>query len=238
MRVEDFCAGVRDVHAYLHKETLDARGRPSRLHWLDRAKQGPVPVDIAASGPKVIAFAARTVERVTFAVGADPARLAWALELARSELADEGRAGTAVSFGAYINVGCDPDPSTGRNLIRGSSAAFAHFSAMPGSTGAGLDARDRDVVAEVGRRYDSNHHLFNSADHSSVMPDEFIDRFAVVGDPQTCARRLLELTALGLQRLVLTGPTIDAEPEPARLSRRLVVEELVPALREGAAARL
>jgi 5,10-methylenetetrahydromethanopterin reductase len=237
MPVADFCARVRDVHAYLHKETLDARGHPSRLHWLDRAKQAPVPVDIAASGPKVIGFAARTVERVTFAVGADPARMAWALELARRELAEAGRSEAEVSFGAYVNVGCHPDPHTGRDLIRGSSAAFAHFSAMPGSTGAGLDARDRDVVAEVGRRYDSNRHLFNSADHSGVMPDEFIDRFAVVGDPETCANRLLELTALGLERLVLTGPTIDADPEHGRLSRRLVVEELVPALREGAAAR-
>jgi 5,10-methylenetetrahydromethanopterin reductase len=173
---------------------------------------------------------------VTFAVGADPARTTWALELARSELARAGRAQSDVSFGAYVNVGCHPDASSGRGLIRGSSAAFAHFSAMPGSTGAGLDASDREVVAEVGRRYDSNRHLFNSADHSSVMPDEFIDRFAVVGDAPTCARRLLDLIGLGIERLVITGPTIDADPDSARLSRRLVVEELVPALREGAAA--
>ena len=30
---------------------------------------------------------------------------------------------------------------------------------MPGSTGAGLAEGDRAVVAEVGRRYDSNRHL-------------------------------------------------------------------------------
>src|SRR4051812_26122651 len=77
MRIDDFFARTREVHAYLRGETIDVNGHPSRLRWLDRARQPAVPVDIAASGPKVIAFAARTVERITFAVGADPDRLAW-----------------------------------------------------------------------------------------------------------------------------------------------------------------
>jgi 5,10-methylenetetrahydromethanopterin reductase len=231
MPIADFFARIRDVHTYLQGGTIDQHGRPSRLRWLDRARQAAVPVDIAASGPKVIAFAAATVERITFAVGADPDRMAWALDLARTEMKAAGRNDTDVSFGTYVNVGCHPDRAVARDLIRGAIAAFAHFSAMPGSPGAGLDARDREVVAEVGRRYDSNVHLFNMADHSRVLPDEFIDRFAVVGAPDECARRLRELTSLGLERLVIVGPTIDADPAAARDSRRLMVDELVPALR-------
>ena len=72
MPVADFFPAVEQVHTYLNGGEVDQRGRPSRLRWLDRATQPPVPVDVAASGPKVIAFAARTVERITFAVGADP----------------------------------------------------------------------------------------------------------------------------------------------------------------------
>ena len=139
MPVDDFFARIRDVHAYLHGQTVDLHGHPSRLRWLDRAQQPTVPVDIAASGPKVIAFAARTVEQVTFAVGANPDRMTWALQLARAELHAAARAEGDVSFGAYVNVGCHPDRGAARDLIRGSIAAFAHFSAMPGSTGAGLD---------------------------------------------------------------------------------------------------
>ena len=41
-----------------------------------------VPLDVAVSGPRLIDFAARTAERVTLAVGADPDRVAWALDLA------------------------------------------------------------------------------------------------------------------------------------------------------------
>ncbi|MGZ4729852.1 MAG: LLM class flavin-dependent oxidoreductase [Acidimicrobiales bacterium] len=231
MPIADFFPAVEQLHAYLNGGTVDQRGRPSRLRWLDRATQPPVPIDIAASGPKVIAFAARTVERITFAVGADPERVAWALDLARSAMHDAGRADDEVSFGAYVSVGCHPDRAVGAELIRGGLAAFAHFSAMPGSTGAGLSEHDRELVAEVGRRYDSNQHLVNAADHTRVLDDEFVSRFGIVGEPGTCLERLVELADLGLERFVITGATFGADPAEARLSAVLTRDELLPALR-------
>ena len=139
MPPSEFFARVDDLHCYLHGGTVDQAGHPSRLRWLDRARQGPVPIDIAASGPRAIAFAATHVERVTFAVGADPSRMAWALQHARGAMAEAGRHADEVSFGAYVNIGCHPDTAVARELIRGSAAAFAHFSSMPGAPGAGLD---------------------------------------------------------------------------------------------------
>jgi 5,10-methylenetetrahydromethanopterin reductase len=236
MKVADFCARISELHTYLHGGVVEISGHPSRLQWLDRAHQPHVPIDIAASGPKVIAFASRSVERVTLAVGADHERVRWAIELARAAIRDEGRAADDVSLGAYVNVGCHPDPNVGRELIRGSIAAFAHFSAMPGSTGAGLDDRDREVVAEVGRTYDSNLHLRNSAEHARGMDARFIDRFGVVGDVDTCTNRLVDLVSLGLERLVITGPTIDADRAEARISTRMLRDEVLPALRLAATA--
>lgn len=231
MKVAEFFPRIEMLQTYLAGGTVDIDGYPSRLRWLDRAKQPKVPLDIASSGPKVIAFAARTAERITFAVGADPERMAWAVDLARTAAREAGRAEGDLSFGAYVNVGCHLDCGVGRDLIRGSIAAFAHFSAMPGSTGAGLADADRAIVEEVGRRYDSNQHLMNTADHSSVLADEFVDRFGIVGGPDDCAARLLELAALGLERFVITGPTIDADPTEARVAGRLMRDELLPALR-------
>jgi 5,10-methylenetetrahydromethanopterin reductase len=231
MPVGEFTLGLEQVHTYLHGGTVDIDGYPSRLRWLDRAKQPAVPVDVAAAGPKVIAAAARLVERITFAVGAETERVAWALEVARAAMRDAGRDDHEVSFGAYVNVGCHPDVEAARQMVRGSVAAFTHFSAMPGSTGAGVGESDREVVAEVGRRYDSNLHLVNAAEHSQVVPDSYIDRFAVVGDPDACAARLLELVDLGLERLVITGPSFGADRDQARRANELVRDELLPALR-------
>src|SRR5205814_837729 len=147
---------------------------PSRLQWLSRCRQPKVPLDIAVSGPRMIEFAARIAERVTLAVGADPDRVAWAMDLARKAAADAGRDPADISFGAYVTVGCHPDLDAARGLISGAVAAFAHFSSMPGSPAAsgsgadGLAESDREVVAEVGRRYDSNHHLSNAAEHTAA----------------------------------------------------------------------
>ncbi len=230
-RLAEFFVNTSQLHAYLRGGTIDVNGFPSRLRWLDRARQKPVPIDVAASGPKLIAFGARTAERVTFAIGADLERVNWAVELARSAQRDAGRADGEVSFGAYVTVGCHPDRDAARALVRGSVAAFAHFSAMPGSTGAGLCAGDRELVAEVGRAYDSNLHLVSSAPHAHVLPDEFIDRFAVIGGADTCAARLRELIDAGLDRLVVTGPSFGADRDAVARHTQLVTEELLPALR-------
>jgi 5,10-methylenetetrahydromethanopterin reductase len=229
--VADFVERATQLHAYLGGGTVDRDGFPSRLRWLDRATQPRVPVDVAASGPKVIGFAAATVERITFAVGADPERVSWALGLARQAMDDAGRSDGDVSFGAYLNVGCHPDHDVARGLIAGSVAAFAHFSAMPGSTGAGLGERDRAVVAEVGRAYDSNLHLVNAAPHTGALDADFVDRFAVVGGPDECIARLRELAALGLERFVLTGPSFGADRAEAKRASQLLVSEVLPALR-------
>jgi len=103
---------------------------------------------------------------------------------------------------------------------------------MPGSTGAGLQEADRAVVAEVGRTYNSNEHLRNTAGHTAALKPEFVDRFAIVGAPDACARRLGELVDLGLERFVITGASFGADCEQRRQSEQLLTGELLPMLRE------
>ena len=232
MPVDDFIEAVTHLQRYLANDTIDCDGHPSRLQWLDRCGQPKVPLDIAVSGPRMIEFAGRAAERVTLAVGADPDRVAWAVDLARKAAADAGRDPASISLGAYVTVGCHPDLDAARGLISGAVAAFAHFSSMPGSTGAGLADADRAVVAEVGRTYDSNQHLSNTAPQTAALNPDFVDRFAVVGPPDVCAQRLRGLAALGLERFVITGASFRADGEHRRTSEQLLTGELLPALRE------
>src|SRR4051794_22869817 len=236
MPVTEFAERVTALQGYLAGDTLDCDGTPSRLRWLDRARAPKVPLDIAASGPRLLEFAGGIAEQVTLAVGADPERVAWALAIARDAATASGRDPADVSFGMYVNVGCHPDVDTARALIAGGVAAFAHFSAMPGSTGAGLAAADRDVVAEVGRRYDSNFHLDNTAEHTGALRPEFVDRFAIVGPPAVVVDRISELRALGIERFVITGPSFRSDRDDARTAGALLTEEVLPAVRAGGSA--
>src|SRR3954452_16345117 len=123
MPVAAFLDAVTDLQAYLANDTIDCAGRASRLQFLDRVHQPKVPLDIAVSGPRMIEFAGRIAERVTLAVGADPERVEWALDLARKAAADAGRDPAEISFGAYVNIGCHTDIDAARALISGAVAA-------------------------------------------------------------------------------------------------------------------
>jgi len=58
-----------------------------------------------------------------------------------------------------------------------------------------------------------------------------LDRFAVVGAPEDCARRLRELAGLGLERFVITSASFRADRDHVRTSEELLTGELLPALR-------
>src|SRR5215472_1929851 len=78
----DFSLGLQQVRSYLHGEAIDLNGFPSRIQWLSNAAPC-VPMSVAATGPRVIEIAARVADAITFSVGADPTRLAPAVDLAR-----------------------------------------------------------------------------------------------------------------------------------------------------------
>lgn len=231
MPVAPFAERLRQVQGYLRGEVVDLDGHPSEMKWLARTRQPKVSLDVAASGPRMLQLAGQVADQVSLAVGADPERVAWAISEVRAAERKAGRgAAQEVGIGAYVNVGCHPDLDVARGLIAGIVAAFTHFSAMPGSTGAGLRDEDRVVAAEVGSRYDSEVHLQNAAEHTGALAPAFVDRFAVVGPPEACIARLQELAALGVDRFVLTGPGFGADRDDARLANQLVASEVLPTL--------
>src|SRR4029079_12363173 len=120
----------------------------SRIGWMKEglAKGGSkVPVEVAASGPKVIAMAALHCERVMFTLGADLERLQWGIELARKTRRDAGLEPGAIAFGAYINMGCHGDIGKARGLVRGGLTTFARFSVMHGKANGPVSAKDREA---------------------------------------------------------------------------------------------
>lgn len=207
-------------------EALALAGGPraSRLRWLTMVPVAKVPVDVAATGPKVIALAARVAERVTFAVGSSPERVEWAIEAARA-------ANPAVPLGAYVPVVVHPDRGEARRLISGGVASFARFSSMHGSVVGPADESTRAVLGELHDRYDMDHHFTHGSPQSAALTDEAIDAFGIAGPPDHCVERLRALLALGLTKLVVMGGGIGMDRDAARSSHDLFVREVLPALR-------
>jgi len=218
------------VRGYLHGEPVDLDGVTSVNEWIGGSGQPPVPIDVAATGPKVTALAARLADRVTFAVGADAGRLAGAIALVRAERQAAGLDPSTISVGAYVNVVAHPDRHMARSIVRGSAASFAHFSGMAGAPSLAGDAR-AEAFAALGRDYDMAHHAEAGSSHASALSDDFLDSFAVAGPSAYCVSRLAELVDLGLDRMVVVPGSRDADPSELLASVGRLAAEVLPQLR-------
>lgn len=213
-------------------EELGLRDAPtaSRLEWL-RPEQPKVPVAIAATGPKVVSAAARHAEQVLLSVGALPERIRWGIDAARRAREEAGLDPDGVSFGAFVNVVAHPDPAVARDLVSGGLASFARFSVMHGSPTGPLSDDDRRVLERVHSAYDMTSHTQAGSSQTEALDPDFVDRFGVVGPSEACIERIEELAALGLDRLVVIGPTAGASRGHAAEAQAHFTEEVMPALR-------
>ena len=224
---------VQRLQAYTRGETIDRNGQPSRLRWFDSVTVDPVPVDIACTGPKTIAMAVDTGERISFAVGSAPERVAWAMETAKARLAESGRPRKDVSIGAYVNLVCDADEGRAINLGRMISGMVAHFAGMKNAPLDHLPAQLRPLAEHMQSGYDMEHHAQEEGEHLAEVNDDFVDWFSICGPPDKCRERLQELVDLGLDHIYLLGGSPVAHPHGERQAAmveqsRLFAREVLP----------
>jgi 5,10-methylenetetrahydromethanopterin reductase len=176
----------------------------SSIEWID--DQQKVPVEVAATGPKVIAIAARHADRIMFTLGANPDRISWGLETARKACDEAGLDPDDLLCGAYVNCACHTDQQQAREMVKGGLTTFARFSVMHGEVSGPLSPDQRRILSSLHDAYDMREHTRGDSPQAEVLTDEFIDRFAIAGPPEHCISRIRELQDLGLDKLIISGP--------------------------------
>lgn len=199
------------------------------LRWLppDLPK---VPIDVAATGPRVIAAGARLADRLTLSLGADEELLTPAIAHARSVRAQAGHDPDDFPIGAQVVIIPHHDRTEARQLARPLVASLARFRVLdrrpePDSSEAELERISRD--------YDMDRHSSTDKLPDDALSDEFVDRFAIVGPVEHCVERLCGLVEAGLRHFHVVGVIFTREAE--ELTRRLMVTEVMPAVRHEAA---
>ena len=216
-------------------ETLALAETPeaSRIGWManTKARDGKPLVEVAATGPKVIAIAARRADRVMFALGASPERIGWGIGIARAAREAAGLDPDGLRFGAYVSCGCHPDMETAQDMVRGNLTVFARFAIMHGSTSGPLSEDSRNVMQAMRGAYDMHKHTQNDSAQAAALTPEFIQEYAAVGSPEQVLERLVRLRELGLDKIAVNGNWRHARGGVGQAARQLIETEVLPALR-------
>ena len=228
------------LQKYMRGETI-VRGegelqKDSALRWLKGLDIPPVPIDIAATGPKTIQMAVETGDRISFAVGSAPERVAWAINTATEHLQKIGRDRDSISMGAFVNLVCDEDEQRAINIGRMIAGMVAHFAGMKNAPLDHLPPQLKDLAAHMQKQYDMDHHAQEEAQHATEVNDEFVEWFSICGPAEKCRDRLQQIVGLGLDHVYLLGGSPVAHPHGERQAgmvaqSRLFAEQVMPNFR-------
>ena len=230
---KDFARYISQVQGFLRGDevTLD-NGYRSRNEWIARANLPKVPVDVAATGPRVIEVGATLAESVSFCSWRRSSdRLGWAVDHARQARKQAGLDPATLKLGAFLNVVVDPDLAHARALARGTVGTIAHFSGMSRDSTQGMRPEDRAVAQKIGETYDMSRHARGDAGHAQFLDDAFVDRFAIAGPPAHCLQRFEAILKLGLDHLIIVGPGADVGPTDQMQALGLFTREVLPVLK-------
>jgi 5,10-methylenetetrahydromethanopterin reductase len=205
----------------------------SRIAWLPDSHP-KVEVDVAATGPRVIRLSACKADRIMFALGADPDRVAWGIQTARDARKEAGLDPLELRFGAYVNLVCHPRVETARELVKGGLTTFARFQVMHGKLAGPVDKEQQRVFKDLHDRYDMKHHTQSGSPQTRSLTPQFIDEVAIVGAAAHCVERLKALVALGVERVIVIGPSAGSDRDEAAAAERLLTKEVLPAFRPRA----
>ena len=186
------------LRAYLDGVEVEREGHPSRIEWLDDCEVPHVPIEVAATGPKVIDLAARVADRICFAVGADTERIGECVARARGAAEAADRDPESLRFGAYVNCVVNEDRDVAREAIRGGLSVFAHFSGFKGMDIEKLPEGVRSAAQHLRTGYDMKNHAVAAGDHAQALDAEFIHRFGIAGPIDEAAARFQAISETGM----------------------------------------
>jgi len=200
----------------------------SQISWIAGSRK--VPVEVAAMGPRAIKLAGVHAERVMFALGADPARITWGMELAKQARLKAGLGPNDLRFGAYVNCVCHQDINIDRTLVRGALSLFARFSVLHGKATGPVPPSIAGALQTFRDAYDMREHSKNDSPQGAALTPELSDYFAVLGTPDACIKRLGELADLGLDKLLIAGNFRVTDTAEGVKALALFEDAVLPAL--------
>ena len=194
------------IRALANGGQVEYKGNTVRFPW---GGQSRLPIWVAAYGPKALALTGEVADGFILQV-ADPEITAWSIAAVRAAAEAAGRDPASITMcvaaPAYVTDGSPEGLQHGRDQCRWFGGMVgnhvADIVARYGADGAAVPKALSDYIA--GRQgYDYNAHGKAGAAHTDFVPDEVIDRFALIGPVEAQVQRLQEMQEMGVDQFAL-----------------------------------
>jgi 5,10-methylenetetrahydromethanopterin reductase len=207
--VDELEQHVRAVQELTAGRSYDWQGHSLGLHWLDDPT--PVPVWMAAEGPRTQRLAGRIAEGVILSNCLTAERMAIARENIAAGAAEVGRSIDDLEIWNMCNLIFAPSEDEGIDAIRSVLAGTANHVFRFTLEGKGLDDDLKARITGLMSEYQSRHH----AQPGAANPNEaLIDKYGlrsflarqgtIAGPPEHCVERIREVAAIGANNLVVS----------------------------------
>jgi probable F420-dependent oxidoreductase len=194
------------IRSLANGEEVEYKGNTVRFPWGGHSR---LPIWVAAYGPKALALTGEVADGFILQVG-DPEITAWSIAAVRAAAEAAGRDPASITIcvaaPAYVTDGTPEGLQHGRDQCRWFGGMVgnhvADIVARYGADGAAVPKALSDYIA--GRQgYDYNAHGKAGASHTDFVPDDVIDRFALIGPVETQVERLQQMRELGVDQFAL-----------------------------------
>lgn len=156
----------------------------------------PIPVYVAAMGPRMLRLAGARADGVVLSAGLTVEHAAASLARVAEGARSAGRAPEEVRQAGYLLAAVDDDPAAARDLLRPKIAFMLRNEFLAASVAESGIPIDRGAVMEAVARRDM-------AGAARLVPDAAVDAFAVCGPAEACRERIAAYRGAGIEEPVL-----------------------------------
>jgi 5,10-methylenetetrahydromethanopterin reductase len=210
-RLETLGATVRQVRALLAGEAVEIGGATVALPIGGR----PVPILLAASGPRALRLAGAVADIAMFNLGAVPEVLADGLRWIGEGASAAGRSPAEIEPWLFIPAAVSPDRSTAIEEVKSATVSSGAY-VLRGDLAAKRVPPDVEAkLGELYREYQFGEHLSRGQTSNYRLAERLglseylVERFSIAGTPDDCCRKIERLRAAGIDNICFNLGTVN-----------------------------
>lgn len=202
---------VLTLRELLRGAETEFNGRGIHTRWIETQKDNPVPVYIAAEGPKTLELAGEIADGVICGMGLTPDVVEATLKHIDAGAKRAGKTVDDLDIWAFAKVNVGPDRDVLIREIRMELASTAHHAFQFTLEGKLVPPELRDALNRIQKEYQPTLHLtLGETSNAKLMEDPvlmpyLVDRFAVLGTADDCVAQIERIKSSGIDQILFTG---------------------------------